>query len=81
MVQWLRLRAPTAGGTGSIPGWGRSGMLHSVAKKKKKTIKKIKTYYTFFTDAMSSLTSQLSRIIFLKQLFSSLIIVSDSYAL
>ena len=21
-VQWLRLRASTAGGTGSIPGWG-----------------------------------------------------------
>ena len=21
-VQWLRLRAPNAGGTGSIPGWG-----------------------------------------------------------
>ena len=22
VVQWLRIRAPTAGGTGSIPGWG-----------------------------------------------------------
>ena len=22
VVQWLRLRASTAGGTGSVPGWG-----------------------------------------------------------
>ena len=33
-VQWLRLRASTVGGTGSIPGWElRSCMPHSMAKK------------------------------------------------
>ena len=37
VVQWLRLRAPTAGGTGSIPGRGTK-ILHArgVAKKKEK---------------------------------------------
>ena len=33
----------------------------------------------FFIDTMASLTSQLSRVIFLKQLLSSLKIVLDSY--
>ena len=28
MVQWLRLQASTAGGTGSIPGWGNK-ILHA----------------------------------------------------
>ena len=36
MAQWLRLHAPNAGVPGSIPDWGRSHMLHGVAKKKKK---------------------------------------------
>ena len=39
MVQWLRLCASIAGGTGSIPGRGTtipSHMLHGVAKEKKK---------------------------------------------
>ena len=32
-VQWSGLCAPTAGGTGLIPGWGtRSHMLHGVTK-------------------------------------------------
>ena len=35
--------------------------------------------FFFFIDAMASLTSQLSRVIFLKQLLSSLKIVLDSY--
>ena len=39
MVQWLRLRASTAGGAGLIPGQGRSCVLHCVAKKKKKKIR------------------------------------------
>ena len=34
MVQWLRLHAPNAGGTGSIPAWGtKIFMPHGVAKK------------------------------------------------
>ena len=33
-VQWLRLHASTAGGTGSIPGWG-SSTCHTVRPKKK----------------------------------------------
>ena len=39
MVQLLRVRAPNAGGTGSIPGKGRSHMLNGAAKKKKKKTK------------------------------------------
>ena len=35
--------------------------------------------FFFSTDAMASLTSQLSRVVFLKQLLSSLKIVFDSY--
>ena len=37
VVQWLRLHASTAGGMGSIPGWGTK-MLHALqcGKKKKK---------------------------------------------
>ena len=34
-VQWLRLRATTAGGAGSIPSWG-THMTHGATKKKKK---------------------------------------------
>lgn len=38
VVQWLRLHAARAGGTGSIPGWEqRSYMPLRMAKKKKKT--------------------------------------------
>ena len=37
MVQLLRVHAPNAGGTGLIPGKGRSHMLNGAAKKKKKT--------------------------------------------
>ena len=38
-VQWLRLQASTAGGVGSIPGWGNK-IMHDVwcGKKKKKKI-------------------------------------------
>ena len=36
MAQWLRLHTPNAGDLGSILGWGRSRMPHSMAKKKKK---------------------------------------------
>ena len=44
-VQWLRFRSPSAGGTGSIPGW-KTKILHACRvwpkiKKKKKTIKKV----------------------------------------
>ena len=35
MVQWLRLRASTAGGTGSIPGWGTK-ILHAARCGQKK---------------------------------------------
>ena len=34
MVQWLRLRASTAGGTGPIPDWGTK-ILHAAQPKKK----------------------------------------------
>ena len=34
-VQWLRVCASTAGGTGSNPGRGSSRIMHSVAKKRK----------------------------------------------
>ena len=37
MVQWLRFRAATAGGTGSIPGRG-SSVSHAVQPKKKKKV-------------------------------------------
>ena len=40
VVQWLRLRAPTAGGMGSIPGWGTK-ILHAACcgqKKKKNAV-------------------------------------------
>ena len=43
-VQWLRLYAFTAGGTGSIPGWG-SFTCHSMQPKKKK---KRFTYIAYF---------------------------------
>ena len=39
VVQWLRLHASTAGGTGSIPGWGTKiphATWHGPEKKKKK---------------------------------------------
>ena len=32
-VQWLRFHAPNAGGTGSIPDWGRSHLPHGMARK------------------------------------------------
>ena len=34
-VQWLRLHTSTAGGTGSIPGWGMK-IPHAAQPKKKK---------------------------------------------
>ena len=47
MVQWLRLHASTAGGTGSIPGWGtkiphaaQCGKREREGKKKKERKKK-----------------------------------------
>ena len=42
MVQWLRLRASTAGGKGLIPGWGTKILqaLQCNQKKKKKKRKK-----------------------------------------
>ena len=53
-VQWLRLRASTAGGLGSIPGWGAK-ILHAVhrgQKKKKERKKKVRklVHLTFFLD-------------------------------
>ena len=36
-VQWLRLHAPTAGGVGSIPGWGTK-ILHALWCGKKKKV-------------------------------------------
>ena len=41
MVQWLELNDSTAGGPGSIPGWGTK-IPHALQpkKKKKKTMKK-----------------------------------------
>ena len=36
MVQWLRLRAPTTGGTGSIPGWGTKTLRATWCDQKKK---------------------------------------------
>ena len=38
-VQWLRLHASTAGGAGSIPGWGTK-ILHAVRRGQKKKEKK-----------------------------------------
>ena len=37
LVQWLRLPAPSAGGTGSVPGWGAK-ILHAAhcGQKKKR---------------------------------------------
>ena len=32
VVQWLRLRAPNAGGLGSIPGQGTRSRMHAVTK-------------------------------------------------
>ena len=29
MAQWVRLRAPNAGGPGSIPGWGTREHMHA----------------------------------------------------
>ena len=49
VVQWLRLHACNAGGNGSIPGWGRSHMLHahSTPKKNPKNILKSRiTHYS-----------------------------------
>ena len=41
-VWWLRLRASTAGGAGSIPGWGTK-ILHAVwCRQKKKELNTIK---------------------------------------
>ena len=37
MVQWLRLSASTAGGTGSIPGW-ETKILHAVAAAAAKSL-------------------------------------------
>ena len=37
VVQWLRLHASTAGGTGSIPGWGSSTCCTVQPKRKKKS--------------------------------------------
>jgi len=34
VVQWLRLHMSTAGGTGSIPGWGTK-IPHDTARKRK----------------------------------------------
>ena len=42
VVQWLRLCTSTAGGTGSIPGWGSSSCFE-VQPKKKKNIKRSHT--------------------------------------
>ena len=35
MVQWLKFCVPNAGGIISIPGWGRSHILHGEAEKTK----------------------------------------------
>ena len=48
MVQWLRLCAPNAGGTGWIPGWGTKiphAAWRSQRKKKKKNKIKTSTLY------------------------------------
>ena len=39
LVQWLRLGAPSAGGTGSIPGWGTK-ILHPTCHMGQPTAKK-----------------------------------------
>ena len=39
VIQWLRLRASTARGVGSIPSWGTAEILH--ATKKKETVVQI----------------------------------------
>ena len=38
MVQWLGLHGPSAGGTGSIPGWGTGSLTYQVAALKKEKI-------------------------------------------
>ena len=50
VVQWRRLCTPSAGDTGSIPGWGTK-ILYVVGHKKKKKNerkKKNKTHYKMF---------------------------------
>ena len=39
MAQWLRLRAPNAGGPGSIPGQGTRSHMHAAAKSLHATTK------------------------------------------
>ena len=39
MVQWVRLRAPNAGGPGSIPGWGTRSRMHAATKSSHATTK------------------------------------------
>ena len=39
MVQWLRLRAPHAGGPGSIPGQGTRSHMHATTKSSHATTK------------------------------------------
>ena len=51
-VQWVRLHASTAGGTGSIPGWGaKIAASYAVQpKKKKKRNENICLYYCFLLN-------------------------------
>ena len=39
VVQWLRLRAPNAGGLGSIPGQGTRSHMHAATKSSHATTK------------------------------------------
>ena len=59
MVQWLGLRASTAGGMGSIPGWGtktpQAVQLYRKRKKETQLIMAFKTKVYFFIDISQGL--------------------------
>ena len=41
MAQWIRLRAPNAGGLGSIPGQGTRAHMHATTKRLHATTKRL----------------------------------------
>ena len=52
VVQWLRLHAPNAGGTGSITGQGRPHMPYGMAKNFQKLKNKKNGYMYFITESL-----------------------------
>ena len=56
VVQWLGLSAATAGGTGSIPGWGTKSQYApwSGQKKKKRLMRKKKNRVSTYSEEKNS---------------------------